>query len=212
MNAIEKEALDRMPFHVPLTVGPFDEADFHTATGARSYLERIRNISAETFMETQQFDTSFFVFHTSMNGAPVVPGVMTVTTLKRTGFNDWGKDMLSKFVADLCRASDAVAVAMVSEVWLNRATSAEDKADQQAWRDAHKGSLKGHRNTTEHLFCSFECARFTEVWAAAIYEKDPIHPGATGRWLGAWQRYDEPGTGFGGRMVGLLKPMAEKEN
>ena len=163
-------------------------------------------------MESQQFDTSFFVFHTTMHGAPMAPGVMTVTTLKPVGLNDWGKDMLSRFVSHLCRASDAVAVAMVSEVWLNRSDSEEDKADQQAWRDAHNGTLKGHRNTTEHLLCTFECARFTEMWAAAIYDKDPINPGATHRWLGAWQRYDKPGMGLEGRFVGLLKPIAEKEN
>lgn len=207
-----REKLEQLPFHLPATIGPFRESEFATAAAARECLARVMKIAGECFVEDQKFDLTFFVFCTRMFDKPIGngEGVLVAVTLKPQGFNDWGKDMTSDFVAKMCRASGAVAVAWVSETWANMGG---DQEDVERWRAAHKGSLAGHPNTREMLSCSIECARFHEFWSAEILTSaDPLEPTKKLRKLGEWDQLTRPGARYEGRFMNLLKPVAEKEN
>lgn len=201
---------DLMPFTVPQFVAPFEADGFFER--AREEADRMRTRVRNVFQKTGHMPLTYFVFATNTPGGACVLHV----EMKDPGPNDYQgreKELLADFIGYLAKESEAVAVCMCAETWINGTPEGVDpkvhEAELERWRKAHDDSIEGHPNTTEHLLTIFECARFTQLARAAIQSRglDPV-TGKEARTVAPW--VVDPHTRLQGRFVNVLARYAGK--
>lgn len=148
------------------------------------------------FRRTGLIATHFLVYCTINPFSEQTEHVIVRIGLGPAGMNDRYKDLASELVQLTCRVGQATAVVHISEMWIFKADTKEERERLKAWRAEHNGYFAGCPGAVDVVGYWIETRT-----ARAQHHAPIVHSEAERRHLGAWTQLPGP---MAGRFTNFL--------